>query len=92
MNSPQDQPDRTAQMLDNLAAFLMRHAYDEGTSDAERLKALTLVKAFHEGDDDPLAVESAMRAMSLRFAARPDYRDEWRPEPRSDRPNRPLCR
>jgi hypothetical protein len=79
-------------MLDNLAAFLVRHAYDEGRSDADRLQIVTLVNAFHEGDDDPLAVESAMRATSVRFAAQADYRDEWRPEPGSDRPTRPRCR
>jgi hypothetical protein len=60
-------------MLDNLAAFLVRHAYDEGRSDADRLQIVTLVNAFHEGDDDPLAVESAMRATSVRFAAPADY-------------------
>jgi hypothetical protein len=79
-------------MLDNVAAFLVRHAYDEGRSDTDRLQIVTLVNAFHEGDDDPLAVESAMRATSLRFAAQADYREEWRSEFGNDRPTTPLCR
>jgi hypothetical protein len=78
-------------MLDNLAAFLVRHAYDEGRSDADRLQIVTLVNAFHEGDDDPLAVESAMRATSLGSQLRRTTRDEWRPEPGNDRPTTPLC-
>ncbi|HYZ38784.1 MAG TPA: hypothetical protein VE673_19060, partial [Pseudonocardiaceae bacterium] len=68
--------------LDDLAAFLMHHAYQPAVTDAERLHIFAVVDAYQEGDK-PSAVESAMRSIALRFGEYPDYRPEWRPRPAS---------
>jgi hypothetical protein len=66
--------------LDDLAAFLMHHAYQPAVTDAERLYIFAVVDAYQEGDKPP-TVESAMRTIALRFGEYPDYRPEWRPRP-----------
>jgi hypothetical protein len=72
--------DQSTDTLDDLAAFLMHHAYDPEVTDAERLETFAVVNGYQEGDD-PSTIEPAMRTMALRFCDRPDYRPEWRPPP-----------
>jgi hypothetical protein len=71
---------RVNDSLDDLAAFLMHRTADEGLTEEERFRMFALVAAYQDGDD-PIAIESAMREAAMKFAAHPDYRDEWRPEP-----------
>ena len=71
---------RVNDSLDDLAAFLMHRTADEGLTEEERFRMFALVAAYQDGDD-PVAIESAMREAAMKFAAYPDYRDEWRPEP-----------
>jgi hypothetical protein len=75
---PADEPTRAHADLLDLAAFLRHRAYDSGVTDAECLETMALAMGYREGDA-PDTVESAMRAMALRFSDRPDYRDAWRP-------------
>jgi hypothetical protein len=64
--------------LDDLAAFLMQHAWADGVSEDERVRTFAVVDAYQEGDA-PSQVEAEMRRLALRFADDPDYRAEWRP-------------
>jgi hypothetical protein len=64
--------------LDDLAAFLMRHAYADGVSEDERVETFAAVDAYQQGED-PTRVESMMRRLAFRFRDDPDYRAEWRP-------------
>lgn len=74
--------DSSTDSLDDLAAFLMHHAYQPTVTDAERLQIFAVVDAYQDGDE-PSAVESAMRTIALRFGEHADYRPEWRPQPGS---------
>jgi hypothetical protein len=66
--------------LDDLAAFLMHHAYQPAATDAERLQIFAVVDAYQEADE-PSTIESVMRTLALRFCDQPDYRPEWQPRP-----------
>jgi hypothetical protein len=80
MESADENGERTAEVLDDLAAFLMHHAYSSGMTDADRLQTFAIVQAYQEGDD-PATVELIMRDMAFRFRDRSEYRPEWRPRP-----------
>ncbi|HEY2296135.1 MAG TPA: hypothetical protein VGH43_00290 [Jatrophihabitans sp.] len=75
-----DVDESPSERLDDLAAFLMHHAYDPGLSEADRLQTFAIVEAHQEGDD-PASVELIMRHMALRFRDDPQYRREWEPRP-----------
>jgi starvation-inducible DNA-binding protein len=68
--------------LDDLAAFLLTHAYDKGVADAERLELFAAVTAFQDGIE-PRLIEAALRKEGFRFRDCQDYRAEWAP-PSSD--------
>jgi hypothetical protein len=80
MDPAEENAEAGANLLDDLAAFLMHRAYEPGVTDAERLQTFALINAYREGDEPP-TVESAMRTVAVRFADHPDYRDDWRPRP-----------
>jgi hypothetical protein len=66
--------------LDDLAAFLMHCSGDESVPESERLEIYAVVAAYQEGYD-PTQVEPVLRAAGARFAAHPEYRPDWRPNP-----------
>jgi hypothetical protein len=82
MDAADDSADQSTDSLDDLAAFLMHHAYQPAVTDAERLQIFAVVDAYQEGDE-PSTIESVMRTMALRFCDHSDYRPEWRPRPAS---------
>ena len=81
MDTVDENAESGADLLDDLAAFLMQRAYDPGVTDVDRLQTFALVNAHQDGDE-PLAVESAMRTVAAQFADHPAYRDSWRPRPK----------
>jgi hypothetical protein len=82
MDAADDSANQSTESLDDLAAFLMHHAYQPAVTDAERLQIFAVVDAYQEGDE-PSTIESVMRTMALRFCDHSDYRPEWRPRPAS---------
>jgi hypothetical protein len=82
MDAADNSADENTDSLDDLAAFLMHHAYQPAVTDAERLQIFAVVDAYQEGDE-PSTTESVMRIMALRFRDQPDYRQQWRPRPAS---------
>jgi hypothetical protein len=80
MDPANENSEQGSAVLDEIAAFLMHHAYDAEVTDADRLQTFALVEAYQEGDD-PSAVDPILRDLALRFRDRPEYRPEWRPGP-----------
>jgi hypothetical protein len=78
MDTAEENAESDADLLDDLAAFLMQRAYEPGVTDVDRLQTFALVNAYQEGDE-PRAVESAMRLVAVQFTDHPAYRDSWRP-------------
>jgi hypothetical protein len=67
-----------SESLDDLAAFLMHRSNDEDVTEAERLEIYAVVTAYQEGYESP-QVEDVLRNAGARFAAHPDYQQQWRP-------------
>lgn len=82
MDTADNSADQSTDSLDDLAAFLMHHAYQPAVTDAERLQIFAVVDAYQEADE-PSTIESVMRTMALRFCDQPDYRPEWHLRPAS---------
>lgn len=68
----------TTDNLDDLAAFVMHRTAEPDLTAAERLEMFAAVEGYQEGDDATV-IERALRSIASRYAAHPDYRQEWQP-------------